>query len=261
MGIAASAGLALGPARVLAPHDVDVHRRALAPSETVAELQRFTRALDAAQAELEALAEQLAALGELETRQILEVQRMLLADETVRAETARAIESERVNAEFAFHRIFLQAAAAYEASPTETFRDRAVDFRDVSRRVLRHLTGDAGRTVLDLEMPCVIVAHDLEPSQTIHFHKGKVLAVVTDVGGRTSHSALLARSHGIPAVVGLRNVTREIKDGDLVAVDGFSGAVWPRPSTRRAARFKRRARVLEAHGKELESLRDLPATT
>jgi phosphotransferase system enzyme I (PtsI) len=107
----------------------------------------------------------------------------------------------------------------------------------------------------------VIVAHDLEPSQTIHFHKGRVLAVVTDVGGRTSHSALLARSHGIPAVVGLRSVTREIKDGDIVGVDGFSGAVWPRPSARRAARFARRARLLEAHGKELEALRDLPATT
>jgi len=76
----------------------------------------------------------------------------------------------------------------------------------------------------------VIIAHDLEPSQTIHFHKGKVLGVATDVGGRTSHSALLARSHGIPAVVGLRHVTRVLADGDLVAIDGFSGAVWPRPS-------------------------------
>ena len=261
MGIAASPGLALGPARVLAPHDVDVHRRALGATELPAELARFTRALDASEAELEALAEQLGALGELETREILEVQRMLLADESVRAETARAIEAELVNAEFAFHRIFAQAAAAYEASPTETFRDRAVDFRDVSRRVLRHLTGEASRTIPDFDTPAVIVAHDLEPSQTIHFHKGKVLAVVTDVGGRTSHSALLARSHGIPAVVGLRNVTREIKDGDMVAVDGFSGAVWPKPSARRAARFARRARQLEAHGKELEALRDLPATT
>ena len=260
-GIAASPGLALGPARVLAPHDVDVHRRDLRVAELPAELARFTRALDASQAELEALAEQLGALGELETRQILEVQRMLLEDSSVRAETARAIESECVNAEFAFHRIFAQAAAAYEASPAQTFRDRAVDFRDVSRRVLRHLTGEGGRTIPDFDTPAVIVAHDLEPSQTIHFHKGKVLAVVTDVGGRTSHSALLARSHGIPAVVGLRNVTREIKEGDMVAVDGFSGAVWPKPSARRAARFARRARQLEAHGKELETLRDLPATT
>jgi phosphotransferase system enzyme I (PtsI) len=260
-GIAASPGLALGPARVLVPHDVDVHRRPLAESEVPRELTRFSFALSAAQVELEDLAQQLKALGEVETRQILEVQRLLLADPSVRAETERAIASEHVNAEYAFHRIFVQAASAYEASPTEVFRDRAVDFRDVSRRVLRHLTGEDRRTILDLETPCVIVAHDLAPSQTIHFHKGKVLAVATDVGGRTSHSALLARSHGIPAVVGLRNVTREIKDGDIVAVDGFSGAVWPRPSTRRAARFRRRARLLEQHGKELGTLKDLPATT
>ncbi len=260
-GIAASPGLALGPAHVLAPHDVDVHRRVLAATEVPHEVERFTRALRAAQAELEDLAQQLGALGEEETRQILEVQRLLLADPSVRAETERAIAHDRVNVEFAFHRIFSQAATAYESSPTEIFRDRAVDFRDVSRRVLRHLTGEGSRGILDLETPSVIVAHDLEPSQTIHFHKGKVLAVATDVGGRTSHSALLARSHGIPAVVGLRNVTREIKDGDLVAVDGFSGAVWPRPSTRRAARFRRRARALEEHGRELGALKDLPAIT
>jgi phosphotransferase system enzyme I (PtsI) len=260
-GIAASPGLAIGPARVLGSPDVDVHRRALSTAEIPLERARFARALTAAQSELEELAQQLGSLGDLETRQILEVQQMLLADPSVRAETERAIESERVNAEFAFHRIFAQASAAYEASPDETFRDRAVDFRDVSRRVVRHLTGVGGRSLSDLDTPSVIVAHDLEPSQTIHFHKGRVLAVATDVGGRTSHSALLARSHGIPAVVGLRTVTREIKDGDLVVVDGFSGAVWPRPSARRAARFRRRARVLEELGKELEALRTLPAVT
>jgi phosphotransferase system enzyme I (PtsI) len=260
-GIAASPGLALGPAHVLPLHDVDVHRRVLEGREVEREVARFEHALTASQEELTDLAQQLGALGEAETRQILEVQRLLLADPSVRAETERAIVDEKVNAEFAFHRIFLQAAAAYEASPAEVFRDRAVDFRDVSRRVLRHLTGETGRSILDLEKPCVIVAHDLEPSQTIHFHKGKVLAVATDEGGRTSHSALLARSHGIPAVVGLRHVTRVVQDGDIVAVDGFSGAVWPRPSERRAARFRRRARVLEEHGKELGALKDLPATT
>jgi len=260
-GIAASPGLALGPARVLAPLDVDVHRRVIAPAEVERELDRFGSALDLARGELEDLAQQLGALGEEETRQILEVQRLLLADPSVRGETERSIREDKLNAEFAFHRIFAQAADAYEASAAETFRDRAVDFRDVSRRVIRHLTGQGTRSVLDLEEPSVIIAHDLEPSQTIHFHKGKVLGVATDVGGRTSHSALLARSHGIPAVVGLRHVTRVIADGDLVAIDGFSGAVWPRPSTRRAARVRRRAVLLEAHGKTLSALKDLPATT
>ena len=260
-GIPASPGLALGPARVLAPLDVDVHRRVIAPAEVDRELERFGRALEEARGELEDLAQQLGALGEEETRQILEVQRLLLADPSVREETERSIREDRLNAEFAFHRIFAQAASAYEASGAETFRDRAVDFRDVSRRVIRHLTGQGTRSVLDLEEPCVIIAHDLEPSQTIHFHKGNVLGVATDVGGRTSHSALLARSHGIPAVVGLRNVTRVIADGDLVAIDGYSGAVWPKPSARRAARVRRRARLLEAHGKTLSALKDLPATT
>jgi len=260
-GIAASPGLALGPARVLPKADVDVFRRTVADDAVSAEQARFDKALEAARGELVELARQAEELSERETQDILEVQHLLLSDPTVRNETKQAIASEHVNAEFALQRLFARAAATFERSSVEGFRDRAVDFRDVARRVLRHLTGRESRMLENLEQPSVIIAHDLEPSQTIHFHKGKVLAVATEVGGRTSHSALLARSHGIPAVVGLRGITREIEDGDLVLVDGFSGAVWPRPSSRRATRFRRRARVIEEHGKELQLLRDLPATT
>ncbi len=260
-GIAASSGLAIGPARVLPAADQDVPRRTLAAADVAAEYARLDAAIAAARGELGELVAQVDALHEDETHAILDVQLMLLGDPTVRSETRHAIADELLNAEFAYHRVFARAATAYEASGAEIFRDRAVDFRDVSRRVLRHLTGWTPSRLAGIEEPCIVVAHDLEPSETIHFHKGKVLAVLTDEGGRTSHSALLARSHGIPAVVGLRNVTRLLQDGDLVAVDGYSGAVWPRPSQRRAERFRRRIKVVAAHGKELEALRDLPAIT
>jgi phosphotransferase system enzyme I (PtsI) len=260
-GIAASPGLAIGIARVLADPDLEVQRRRIPSDRAAAEIARFERALVRARAELEDLRAQVGALHERETEHILQVQVMLLDDPTVSELTRVAIRDEGVNAEFAFHRIFSQAAQAYEASATDVFRERAVDFKDVSRRVLRHLTGSSEGRIADLLEPRVIVAHDLEPSETVHFTKGKVLAVATDSGGRTSHSALIARSHGIPAVVGLRSVTREIHDGDLVVVDGFSGAVWPRPSARRAERFRKRAEVFEAHGKELATLRDLAAVT
>jgi phosphotransferase system enzyme I (PtsI) len=260
-GIAASAGLAIGIARVLPAPESEVQKRKIAREAAPAEIARFEVALAGARAELDDLRAQVGALHESETEHILEVQVMLLDDPTVSELTRTAIRDEGVNAEFAFNRIFAQAAAAYEQSATDVFRDRAVDFRDVSRRVLRHLSGKTHGRIADLTEPRVIVAHDLEPSETVHFTKGKVLAVATDSGGRTSHSALIARSHGIPAVVGLRSVTREIQDGDLVVVDGFTGAVWPRPSARRAQRFKRRAELIEAHGKELASLRDLPTVT
>ncbi len=260
-GIAASSGLAIGPALILPTADQDVPRRAIAPQDVAAEHARLDVAIAAARVELTELIVQVDALHEDATQRILEVQLMLLDDPEVRAQSRQAIADELLNAEYAYHRVFARASSAYESSGTEVFRDRAVDFRDVSRRVLRHLTGGLPSRLATLDAPCVVVAHDLEPSETIHFHKGKVLAVLTDEGGRTSHSALLARSHGIPAVVGLRNVTRQVQDGDLVAVDGYSGAVWPRPSANRADRFRRRIRVLAAHGKELEALRDLPATT
>ncbi len=260
-GIAASPGLALGPALVLPPHDIDVHRRMLAQAELESESKRFETALADSRHELEDLLDQVSELHESETQAILEVQLLLLKDPSVSQSVRTAIATERVNAEYAFNRIFSQAAAAYESSAEETFRDRAVDFRDVSRRVLRHLTGTDVRRIEELTEPSVIVAHELEPSETIHFHKGKVLAVATDSGGRTSHSALLARSHGIPAVVGLRHVTRAVKNGELLVVDGYSGAVWPRPSSRREARFRTRIRIIEAHGRELAALKDLPAVT
>ena len=260
-GIAASPGLAIGPAKVLPGVEIDVVRRTVDVAQAAAECDRLDRALASARAELGELVAQVDALHEAETGKVLDIQVMLLDDPAVREEAHRAIRDERVNAEFAFHRMFARAASTYEASDAEVFRDRAVDFRDISRRVLRHLTGGLPSRLAALEKPSVIVAHDLEPSETIHFHHGRVLAVVTDEGGRTAHSALLARSHGIPAVVGLRTVTREVKDGDLVAVDGYAGAVWARPSERRAARFRRRVKILAEHGKELEALRDLPATT
>jgi phosphotransferase system enzyme I (PtsI) len=260
-GIAASPGLAIGPARVLPTLELDVVRRPIAAADAGRERARLDAALAAARQELVELVAQVAALHEDETGKILDIQLMLLDDPTVRAESGRAIEDEHVNAEFAFHRIFARLAGAYEASDTEIFRDRAVDFRDVARRVVRHLTGGTPSRLASIEEPCVIVAHDLEPSETIHFHQGKVLAVLTDEGGRTAHSALLARSHGIPAVVGLRTITKDVRDGDLVAIDGWSGAVWPRPSARREARFRRRIKIVAAHGKQLEALRDLPAVT
>ncbi|MEO6462317.1 MAG: phosphoenolpyruvate--protein phosphotransferase [Candidatus Eisenbacteria bacterium] len=260
-GIAASPGLAIGPARVLPRADLDVVRRTVEPAQAAAECARLDAALAGARGELGELVAQVDALHEEETEKILDVQVLLLDDPAVREEAHRAIRDEHVNAEFAFHRMFARAASTYEASDAEVFRDRAVDFRDISRRVLRHLRGGPTSRLADIDTPSIIVAHDVEPSETIHFHKGKVLAVITDEGGRTAHSALIARSHGIPAVVGLQNATREVRDGDIVAVDGYSGAVWPRPSARRAARFQRRIKVLAAHGKELEALRDLPATT
>jgi len=260
-GIAASSGLALGPALVLASAGDDVPRRTIEPGDVAGECARLEAAITAARGELVELVAQVDALHEDETHAILEVQMMLLDDPTVREESRRAIEVERLNAEYAYHRVFARAASAFESSGAEVFRDRAVDFRDVSRRVIRNLTGGLPSRLSTASEPCIVVAHDLEPSETIHFHKGTVLAVITDEGGRTSHSALLARSHGIPAVVGLRNVTKAVADGDLVAVDGFSGAVWPRPSERRAERFRRRIRTLAEHGEELEALRDLPPTT
>jgi phosphotransferase system enzyme I (PtsI) len=260
-GIAASPGLAIGPAKVLPGVEIDVVRRSVDPAQAEAECTRLDRALAAARAELSELVDQVDALHEAETQKVLDIQVMLLDDPAVKDEAHRAIQDERINAEFAFHRMFARAASTYEASDAEVFRDRAVDFRDISRRVLRHLTGGLPSRLAGIEVPSVIIAHDLEPSETVHFHHGRVLAVVTDEGGRTAHSALIARSLGIPAVVGLRSITREVKDGDLVAVDGYAGAVWVRPSEKRAARFRRRARIVAAHGKELEALRDLPATT
>jgi phosphotransferase system enzyme I (PtsI) len=156
---------------------------------------------------------------------------------------------------------FLNRYAEQLSKKGKVFRERAADVHDVKRRVLRHLRGDAGRLLNHTDEAVIIVSHELTPSLTLALDRRKIKAFATDLGGKTSHATLLARSYGIPAVVGLHHLTCATKTGDRVIVDGYKGVVLVNPDRTTLADYRAERDKRAAIAKKLERLRLLPADT
>ncbi len=258
--MAASPGVAMGPVFLLLPEELQVRERVIPEAEVEAELERFHLALQTAHAELVEIRDGIAAeLGD-DAAAIYEAQLLLADDPEARRATEEGIRRERRNADFLFCRFISHVAANLQRAKDDTLRERVADLRDVERRVLRQLLG-RGEPLFQVDRPAVLVAHDILPSDTAAFDRRKVLAFATDIGGRTSHSAIVARSRGIPAVVALRHVTRMVKPGDQVVVDGYRGEVDVNPDEPSQALYRERRARLEARDRSLTELREQPAVT
>src|SRR5260221_238982 len=177
------------------------------------------------------------------------------------ASVERGVRDRHRNAAWVFQGVMSSVAARFENLADEYLRDRRSDILDCERRVLRHLLGAGRRTLADLPEPAVIVAHDLGPSEVAMLPRGKVLAFVLEVGGRTSHGAIVARGRGIPAVVSVRGALQTVRAGDRAAVDGFAGTLELHPDAEREVYFRRRLERLRLQAGSLQSMLDQPATT
>jgi phosphotransferase system enzyme I (PtsI) len=260
-GIPASPGIGIGPVHVVVREEIDVHDGEIGAEEVAAEAARFRGAIETSLDEVRELREKIALeTGEAEA-QILDAQVALLQDPEVARETLRAIETERKAAAFCYRRILSAAAARLEESDGEYHRARAVDVRDVRRRVLSHLGGVKTRSLADLETPSVIVASDLPPSEMALLPRDKVLGFATDLGGRTSHTAIMARARGIPAVVGLKEAVRAAREGDLALIDGSRGVAVFDPEPEVLAEHERRRRRYEDLKRNLATLKDQKCVT
>jgi len=260
-GIPASPGVAIGEAFVLVSEVLKVPQFKVTKSQVPLEITRFMEALVATKRELKELQKRVAlemggSYPEIFTAHILFLEDPILIEPTI-----ELIEKERWNAEKAFQEVVNRIIHSFSNIPDEYLRERAQDLKDVSKRVMKNLLGKGGESLAELKKKSIIVAYDLSPSETASLEKEKVLAFVTDVGGRTSHTAIMARSLAIPAVVGLGDISRRVKSGDLLIVDGNEGTVWinPREETlRRYTKKKRRIIYLE---KKLSQVKDLVAET
>ncbi|MDZ7272011.1 MAG: phosphoenolpyruvate--protein phosphotransferase [candidate division KSB1 bacterium] len=260
-GIAASPGIAIGPAFVLGGDVVHIYPRELAEEEVAAEVERFKTALEQARQELGRLREEVARdLGE-ESARVFEVHQMMLEDHTVIEETIRRITAERKNADLAFYEVMRGVQSSLSAGSDEYLGARAADVRDVKRRVIRHIQGQRHDHLAPLVEPAVIVASDLSPSDTVSLDRSKVLGFATDLGGRTSHAAILARSLELPSVVGLRRVSAVVHTGDMVILDGLRGTLIVNPGPQTVEQYRRRQEEFTLLQKRLELLRELPART
>lgn len=254
-GIAASDGIAIAKVYTLTEPDLTVTKVTVEDSEK--EVSRLDDALAASIKDVELIKETaLKNLGE-EEAQVFDAHLMVLSDPELIGQVKDNITSNKVNAESALKEVtdmFISIFAGMEDNPY--MQERAADIRDVSKRILAHLLGVKIPGPATIKDEVIIVAADLTPSDTAQLNRQYVKAFVTDIGGRTSHSAIMARSLEIPAIVGTKEVTSIAKDGDIIIVDGLSGEVFLNPSEEVVAEYRAKAEAFAAQQAEWEKLKD-----
>lgn len=261
-GIAAAPGIAVGRAFVLDRQRVRIPKRHIAAEQVAAELVRLDEAMTRADLQLERLKRKLKETDEGDHFVILEAHQLILHDEHLIGPTRRRIRDDKVNAEWALRKTVEEIKQRFGSLDHEYFRERQSDVDFVGEQVLRNLleSGDAPQ-LSSLAHGAVVVAHDLSPADTVHLHKSSVAAIVTDAGGRTSHTVILAQAFGIPAVVGLDNITESIGTGDLLIVDGARGEVILCPTPEQVDGYRSKARTQHQRIEALLRDRDQPAET
>ncbi len=259
-GIAASDGIAIAKVYTLTEPDLSFTK--VSVEDTDNEISRLEAALAVSTKEIELIKETaLKNLGE-EEAQVFEAHLMVLSDPELVGQVKDAITSQKVNAEHALKEVsdmFISIFAGMEDNPY--MQERATDIRDVSKRILANLLGVKIPSPATIKDEVVVVAGDLTPSDTAQLNRQYVKAFVTDIGGRTSHSAIMARSLEIPAIVGTKEITSLAKDGDLIIIDGLSGDVFLNPSEDVVAEYRAKAEAFAAQQAEWEKLKDADTFT
>ncbi|MCY9593277.1 phosphoenolpyruvate--protein phosphotransferase [Paenibacillus chitinolyticus] len=258
-GIAASAGIAIARAFRLEHPDLTVVRKTV--EDTEAEVAKFEQALEKSSAELEAIKEQtLREMGE-EKAEIFESHLLVLGDPELVDPVKTKIRDEKVNAEFAMNEVAMTFVEMFENMNSDYLKERAADMRDVTKRVLAHLLGVKFVSPSSISEETVVVAEDLTPSDTAQLNRTYVKGFTTNIGGRTSHSAIMARSLEIPAVVGTKNVLDLVKDGDLLIVDGLDGDVLINPEPAVVEEYRAKQQRYAEQRAEWAKLRNEPTVT
>jgi phosphotransferase system enzyme I (PtsI) len=260
-GIAVSPGIVIGRVLVLGEAEQHVPHRTLDDGEIEPELDRLAAALDGARRDLVALRDRTAReLGD-EPAKIFEFHIGLLGDRSLVEPIRRRVREKRENAEAAVAEQFKLLAAQFRSMGNEVFRQKANDVIDLDRRVLNALMGADESRLSRLSEPAIIVAHELTPSQTAGIQRDKVLGVAIDLGGRTSHTSIVARALEIPAVVGCQRLSTMVEDGDLVIIDGDTGTVVVKPDEGTVARYRLDQERLGEFRRSLRGLRGQPCET
>jgi len=259
-GIAASSGVAIGKVFVLEEDDFLVIKKEISGSQIKQELARLKNAMEKTKAELlENQKELNKVLGENYAK-IADAHLLILNDPMIQDEVKKLV-NKGTNAEYAVHQVVENFSKTFDLIDNEYFRERKHDLLDVAKKVMRNLLGKTKKSLTDLSEDSIIVAKNLTPADTVNMKEVMVKGFVTEIGGKTSHTALVARSLEIPAVVGLKDVTYKVKQGMPIIVDGNLGLVILDPSEETIENYKREYEIQISYKKELEKFKDLPAVT
>ena len=258
-GTWASPGIALGRALVIEHSELVIEKKTIENIDE--EIQKLESAVKVSKEELTKVKEKaLAELGEHEA-EIFEAHLLVLEDPELIGSAISKIRDEKVNADYALNEIKEMFVAMFESMDNEYMRERAADIKDVTNRVLRHILGIKVVDLAGLDEEVVLIAHDLTPSDTATMNKNMVLGFLTDIGGRTSHTAIMARTLEIAAVVGLNDITKKVKDGDYIVFNGDTGEVIVNPDEETKAKYASLKEEFEEYRKSLELLKGQASIT
>ncbi|MCK1992675.1 phosphoenolpyruvate--protein phosphotransferase [Peribacillus muralis] len=235
-GIAASNGIAIAKAYRLTEPDLTIEKRSI--EDVQAEISRFKEAIQKSTVELEVIRENAEKDLGADKAAIFDAHLLVLADPELINPISDKIQSDKVNAEFSLNETASMFITMFEQMDNEYMKERAADIRDVTKRVLSHLLGVHIPNPSMIAEEVIIIAEDLTPSDTAQLNPVYVKGFTTDIGGRTSHSAIMARSLEIPAVVGAKSVTSSIENGDLIIIDGAKGEVHVNPTPELVKRYE-----------------------
>lgn len=260
-GIAVSPGIVIGRAYVFEQYPVKMNMENISESEITAQIEQFDRAVEQSKAQLLQIQKRMEAGLGMEKAGIIDAHLMILEDETFICEMRNVIQTEKITAEHAVDTVTKLFLTAFESFEDEYTKERAGDIRDVSGRLIKNVLNVPIKNLSNLEDKAVVIARDLTPTDTAQMDRKRVLAFATDMGGRTSHTAIMARSMGVPAVMGLTDFSKQVSDHDLVIVDGCTGMVYVNPDKELLTRYQTLQKDYQAYRQRLYILKDLPAQT
>ena len=260
-GIPVSPGIVIGKVFFLDKEDFAIKKYKIKRVEVEGEIKRFRKAISETRGELFKIKQKVSQqIGE-KVASIFEAHLLLVEDPLLTREVIQNVGKNLFNVEYVVQEVAEKLATAFSSVDDLYLQERAVDIRDVERRILRNLLGQEREELAHLKEEVVVIAYDLSPSDTAQMHKEKVIGFATDIGGRTSHTAIMARSLEIPAVVGLKNMSEKVQTGDTIIIDGNEGVVIVNPERKVRERYSKLQKKIEIIERKLRKLKDLPAET
>ncbi|EKL8055636.1 phosphoenolpyruvate-protein phosphotransferase PtsI [Salmonella enterica] len=260
-GILASPGIAFGKALLLKEDEIVIDRKKISADKVDQEVKRFLSGRAKASAQLEAIKTKAGETFGEEKEAIFEGHIMLLEDEELEQEIIALIKDKHMTADAAAHEVIEGQATALEELDDEYLKERAADVRDIGKRLLRNILGLAIIDLSAIQEEVILVAADLTPSETAQLNLQKVLGFITDAGGRTSHTSIMARSLELPAIVGTGSVTSQVKNGDYLILDAVNNQVYVNPTNDVIEQLRAVQEQVASEKAELAKLKDLPAIT
>lgn len=260
-GILVSPGIAFGKALLLKDDEIVVNRKKISADQVDVEIERFLTGRTKASQQLEVIKKKAAETLGPEKEAIFEGHIMLLEDEEFEQEIISLIKDDHASADAAAFSVIETQAKALEELDDEYLKERAADMRDIGKRLLKNILGMHIVDLGDIQDEVILIAKDLTPSETAQLNLNKVLGFITDIGGRTSHTSIMARSLELPAIVGTTDATQKIHNGDFLILDGVNNTIYQNPDQATIDQLKAIQEQYNTEKHELTKLKDLPAIT